>query len=131
MIVTGLRMSHFHDDNHNPLDPTQKTLTSFLHISETIPGVINSVHLNSSDIQIMGRETSTSTNESHDFQCELNDLLESNQLFVSNEGIVSSSENQAEYSNKECQSKVMCCLIFSIMPLFYFYFIRRLISYTV
>ncbi|XP_042412181.1 DNA polymerase kappa-like isoform X3 [Zingiber officinale] len=103
--LLGLRLSHFHDDNHNPLGPTQKTLTSFLHISESIPSIINSVHLNSSDVQIMGGGTSSSTNESHGFQCELNDILESNQLFVSNEGIVTSSEIQAEYSNKECQSK--------------------------
>lgn len=130
MIVTGLRMSHFHGNNHNPLSPKQKTLTGFLHISDTTPSIVNSVHFNSSDIQIMGHETSSSTNESHDFQCELNDLLESNQLFVSNEGIVTSSENQAEYSNKEYQSKVMYCLIFSIMPQFYVY-CRRLISYTV
>ncbi|XP_042416902.1 DNA polymerase kappa-like isoform X2 [Zingiber officinale] len=103
--LLGLRLSHFHDDNHNPLGPTQKTLTSFLHISESIPSIINSVHLNSSDVQIMGGGTSSSTNESHGFQCELNDILESNQLFVSNEGNVTSSEIQAEYSNKECQSK--------------------------
>ncbi|CAL9093614.1 unnamed protein product [Musa textilis] len=94
--LIGLRMSHFHDDKHSPLDPMQKTLTSFLTIGDVAPIADKSTGFDTGDVQLIpntGSDVSSFSYESCDF-------LETNQLSVPDYVAVSHG-NQAESLN-EC-----------------------------
>ncbi|KAJ8506726.1 hypothetical protein OPV22_007612 [Ensete ventricosum] len=55
--LMGLRMSHLDDDDkHSPLDPMQKTLTSFLTIGNVAPIADKSADFDASDIQLSVRD---------------------------------------------------------------------------
>ncbi|WOK99630.1 DNA polymerase kappa isoform X2 [Canna indica] len=112
--LLGLRMSHFHDDKHSPLDPMQKTLTSFLTSGDVTPSVGQSFGFDNCDIQIMDSTgsdysvhdaTTSLTNGRSCFPYEPSELLTSNQPSVSNECVALSYENGKESSNTECQEK--------------------------
>nr|XP_009399105.1 PREDICTED: DNA polymerase kappa isoform X2 [Musa acuminata subsp. malaccensis] len=88
--LMGLRMSHFHDDKHSPLDPMQKTLTSFLTIGNVAPIADKSTGFDTSDIQLMYNtksdisvdDESTFLSDVSSFSYESCDFLETNQLSV-------------------------------------------------
>lgn len=122
IVVAGLRVSHFHDDKHSPLDPMQKTLTSFLTIGNVAPIADKSTGFDTSDIHLMYNtksdisvdDESTFLSDVSSFSYESCDFLETSQLSVPDYVTVSFG-NEAESLN-ECpktQNKVIYFLLYS------------------